>query len=375
MKLSTIRPSSAYRVFACPGSAQKEQWVHDTLGKPKASVYAQEGINAHALAEKVIDSQRHKECITFVSLEDITDGLIPYFDYVNAKLKEGYKILGVESLSIITPLNMRGTSDLVMHKQDEKNNDLLIIDLKYGQGVKVSAINNPQLAIYAYGEVHKRGYADVSTRITMSIVQPRLQHISESTIIFYELDQLINAQYKPKVTLATSKEPTLVTGAHCQFCDYKPHCEALQEDTLKVARKAFSSNQQTVELSNAEIDELLDKKLAIVNFYKSLEETAFNRLKLDSDSLSSVKLVFKKAKRMWKFSGITLEKQLKKLKLLKKQYTTTDIKSVAKLTKEFKDKDFSNLIAESTNELTIALSSDKRKQQTFLKIEDHSEAA
>ena len=87
-----------------------------------------------------------------------------------------------------------GTADAVIIA----DGTMEIIDFKYGKGVKVSAFENPQMMIYALGAYQQFSFEYNIQRVRMTIVQPRIDNLSE-----YELgavDLLAWARYalKPK---------------------------------------------------------------------------------------------------------------------------------------------------------------------------------
>lgn len=65
--------------------------------------------------------------------------------------------------------------------------ELQVHDLKYGQGVRVDAQQNPQLRLYGLGALYEFGLLMDFTRVRMVIHQPRLDHVSEEVISVEEL--------------------------------------------------------------------------------------------------------------------------------------------------------------------------------------------
>jgi hypothetical protein len=63
-----------------------------------------------------------------------------------------------------------GTGDAVILRGDE----IIVIDLKFGRGVEVSAIDNPQLMLYGLGALEKFGLLGDFKRVRMVISQPRI---------------------------------------------------------------------------------------------------------------------------------------------------------------------------------------------------------
>jgi hypothetical protein len=100
----------------------------------------------------------------------------------------------------------KGTADAVVIKGAERN--LTVVDLKYGMGVEVSAIENPQLMLYALGAYEMYGVlADFET-VSMYIHMPRLNYVSEYHISVAEL-----LQFGGSVQLAAAKVEEAVNCA------------------------------------------------------------------------------------------------------------------------------------------------------------------
>ena len=155
-----LSPSSSHRWLKCTPSALLESYEPG-----EASVYAQEGTEAHALAElklrykyKYISQQQYEtEFNSFVNNSEYYNSEFEeYVDvYVNevSKIFENNiynKIVLEEKVYFedIVP-NGSGTSDCILIGDDT----IHIIDLKFGKGVKVLAEDNPQLRLYALGAV------------------------------------------------------------------------------------------------------------------------------------------------------------------------------------------------------------------------------
>ena len=54
-----------------------------------------------------------------------------------------------------------------------------VIDFKYGKGVRVSAVDNEQMKIYALGAYLMHCFEYGINRVRMTIVQPRIDNLSE----------------------------------------------------------------------------------------------------------------------------------------------------------------------------------------------------
>lgn len=177
-----LSPSSAGRWIPCPASVALTRDAED-----ESSEFADEGTAAHELAAmaltagndaaaylgriiKVEDTGRE-----FEVTPDMAGFVQVYLDIVRGIPGE----LMVEQRLPITPITGEpdafGTSDAVILAGDE----LVIVDLKYGRGVKVEAEDNEQLGIYALAALLEYEFLGDFKRARMMIVQPRLGHVSE----------------------------------------------------------------------------------------------------------------------------------------------------------------------------------------------------
>lgn len=194
---ATLSPSSASRWLHCPGSVALHAQVEDT-----GSTFAAEGTAAHFLAEKCLTQGANAESfidmvivvhdygtdfevsligvgvcnpIRFTVGDEMAGNVQQYVDYVRSIPGE----LMVEQRLSISHLtgeeNSFGTSDAVVLAGDE----IVIIDLKYGRGVKVDAERNEQLAIYALAALREFEFLGEFKRARLVIHQPRLGHVSE----------------------------------------------------------------------------------------------------------------------------------------------------------------------------------------------------
>ena len=93
-----------------------------------------------------------------------------------------------------------GTADAIILAEDQ----ITIVDLKYGLGVKVYAENNEQLMLYALGAVQKYSEGRSIKSVRMIIVQPRLSHISDWTISIDDLNHFADEVRKTASVALTS---------------------------------------------------------------------------------------------------------------------------------------------------------------------------
>ena len=104
---------------------------------------------------------------------------------------------------------------------------LPVIDLKYGKGVQVSAVGNPQMLLYALGALAQFGMIYSIDKVRMVIFQPRLENTSIDEISVDELVTWGREVVAPRAELAIKGEGELNAGDWCQFCSHAPQCSAL----------------------------------------------------------------------------------------------------------------------------------------------------
>lgn len=234
-----LSPSAAHRWLHCTPSMWLARNEDD-----QGSDYAREGTLAHAHAAKVLKDYLQQptpeEDAEIAQLADYESGEMAehvqtYTDYVLSRHTEAPSTLIVEKrydLGAYVP-EAFGTSDATIIRDGE----LEICDLKYGKGVRVDADDNPQLKIYALGALdYFAADYDIHT-VRVTIVQPRLDHLSTWTISTEELQRWAREVLQPAAALASKGDGEACAGDWCKFCRVKPKCKALAQyaaDTLKM---------------------------------------------------------------------------------------------------------------------------------------------
>ena len=149
-----------------------------------------------------------------------------------------------------------------------------VIDLKYGQGVPVSAEGNPQLRLYAAGAwaAYEMLY-DIDT-IQMTICQPRLDSISTSTIAVKNLLQWLDEEVRPKADQAWAGAGEFTPGEHCRFCNGLTRCRAIADHNLELAKFEF---KDAADLSIDEIAEILGRTDLLTMWVKAIGDYALEQ--------------------------------------------------------------------------------------------------
>lgn len=236
-----LSASGAHRWLSCTPSARLELEFDDSSGEA-----ALEGTAAHNLSEYKlrlalnIKSEKPVSPYDSKEMEDYTDG---YVEFVLEALEEAKKKCKDPLILIEQRLDFSGyvpegfgTGDTVI----VADNILHIIDFKYGQGVLVSAEDNPQMKLYALGALAQfDGIYDVDT-VAMTIYQPRRENVSTAYISKEELLEWAEEVLKPKAEIAFKGEGNYCPGEWCQFCRAAVKCRARAEAKTKLAKFEFA---------------------------------------------------------------------------------------------------------------------------------------
>lgn len=112
-----------------------------------------------------------------------------------------------------------------------------VIDFKYGKGVRVSAVDNEQMKIYALGVYLKHSFEYRIDRVRMTIIQPRIDNLSEFEMSIPDLLKWADEVLRPKAVEAFSNHGKQNPGEWCQFCKVKCGCKALAEKCTSIAHE------------------------------------------------------------------------------------------------------------------------------------------
>lgn len=263
-----LSASGAKRWLACTPSARLE----DKFPK-QTSKYAQEGTLAHETAEKILTALiegRKRPPFKRPELKEIVKELEPYITYVmdlyNELNEDGGAVIFLETkvdFSEYVPEGF-GTGDVIIIAGDT----LHIIDLKYGKGVAVSAIDNPQLRLYGIGALKE--YEDIYDleKVVMHIAQPRLDSFSHEELTCEELETWAIEDVKPRAQMAYEGKGEFVTGKHCQFCRASAVCRKRFEHYTEITK--LQKENPEVLANNGELATIVREAKNIENWLKEV---------------------------------------------------------------------------------------------------------
>ena len=232
-----LSPSASHRWLHCTAAPRLEEGIKD-----EGSDYAAEGTLAHAYcAMKLkeflgLPTDGEKEEIAALQEKYGTGEMSEYTDtyatIVLEKFNAARAVTPDAQLLVETRLDFSdyvpeafGTADAIIIA----DGTMEIIDFKYGKGVKVSAVENPQMMIYALGAYARFAFEYRIDNLRATIVQPRIDNLSEYEITVEELTSWASNVLTPAAEKAYKGEGPQTPGSWCQFCKVKNRCRALAD--------------------------------------------------------------------------------------------------------------------------------------------------
>ena len=232
-----LSPSAAHRWLHCTAAPALESRVEDS-----GSTYAEEGTLAHAYCALKLKRFLHRD--TSGEEAEIDELHDRYYSGEMDEYTDTYQSIVLEKYNTARALTRDarllvearlsferympeafGTADAVVIADGMME----VIDFKYGKGVKVSAWENPQMKIYALGAYEAYSDEYRIDRVRMTIVQPRIDNLSEFEMDVDDLLAWAENDLKPKAREAFSGHGRQEPGDWCRFCKVKSVCRALTD--------------------------------------------------------------------------------------------------------------------------------------------------
>ncbi|WP_276757619.1 DUF2800 domain-containing protein, partial [Veillonella seminalis] len=277
-KHALLSASSSYRWLRCTPSARLEQQFED-----EQSPYAAEGTKAHALAETLLNrllfdmNYDESEAEPENYSREMSEAVSQYVDICMEKANEARKRSADAEIMVEARLDYSewapegfGTGDMVIVADEV----LEVVDLKYGKGVPVSAINNSQMRLYALGAYAAYGLLYDIKKVKMTIVQPRLDSVTTDSMAIEDL-LAWGETVKPVAKKAFEGEGDCVAGSHCGFCKVRHLCRALADTCLEEFYKM--GGKKTNLLMDSEVAHILDMYPVIKRWLEDVNDYAIQK--------------------------------------------------------------------------------------------------
>lgn len=262
-----LSPSSSSRWLNCTPSARLAETAEN-----KSSVYAEEGTLFHEICEyclaqwnagvwepdpfgEELPELKDDHLMHPLFKQEMFKHARNYCDFVmnenyNLEKSDGAcKMLLEEKVDIseYAP-ECFGSVDCQLVGRDT----LIVIDLKYGEGVKVYAERNTQMMLYALGAI--KGKPSIKT-IRLVIAQVRLNHFDVWKISANDLLQWADKVLKPTAKKAFAGKGEQKLGDWCGFCPVKAQCRKQYEAVVN----DFDRYEYPELLTEDEICDLIEK--------------------------------------------------------------------------------------------------------------------
>jgi hypothetical protein len=362
--------------MVCHGSVALEAPFPDS-----SSQFAAEGTLAHEVASECLISDADPAMLIgkpatvdgfeFTIDQSMVDHVKDYMSLVRAYAKGGEllveKRVGIGHLT--GEEGAGGTSDAIIIKGTE----IIIVDLKYGMGVRVDANENPQLMIYALGALNEYDIlADFDT-VTMVIHQPRLNHVSEYSITVEQL-LAFSDDVRKSANLVRGDNAALVPGEkQCRFCKAKASCPALSAEVSEAVGGVADlsdfadlvAQDITSETSDNYLPVAMSKVELVEQWCKAIRAETERRL-LAGEPVTGYKLVAgRTGNREWRDAAAVEDMMKKTFRMRDDQVYDQKLISPTKAEKVFKEnpKRWANLqeqIVRGEGKPSVAPATDKR---------------
>ena len=355
-----LSASSAHRWLACPPSAVAAEAYEN-----EGTDYTREGTLAHEVAEIIARRrvpQLYPDIDTYELPEEHTQEMIDcaegYADYIQEQTKSDSATILLEQRVDFSPWVPEGfgTADCIIIQGDTMD----VIDYKYGKGVAVSAVDNPQMKLYGLGALNDYGFAYDIQKVRLHIYQPRMNNVSVDELTAFELFAWAESTVKPTAAKAAQGKGKYNPGEHCRFCPHAGRCRTLTK-TCKEYVETHGMKASVEVLAPWEVAEVLRMEPLVSLWLKRVKEQALTTL-LNGGEVPGYKAVAGRGTRAWK-DELEVAATLSSV-YSQEEYTKTELLSPAAMEKAIGKKKVAELleglIETRTGSPTVAPETDKR---------------
>lgn len=378
--------SGAKRWLSCPPSAMLNAKAME--GKEEeSSVFAQEGTVAHELAEAKVRKmanevlgelkgdtarrRRHNRLINKIKKdnaeffnEEMDEATDTYVSIIEEKFNEALSRSPDAEIFVEQKIDYSrwvpdgwGTADCAIIADGR----IEVIDLKYGKGIPVSAIDNPQIRLYSLGAYELNSMLYDIDSVGMTIIQPRLDSVSTESMSITDLVKWAEDEVVERAEQAAQGIGEFCAGEHCRWCAVKATCKARANYMLELAKLDF---RDPALLTNKELTEVYLKGQDLAKWVKDVLEWMQARAE-EGVKFDGFKLVEGRSTRKISDPDELVEK-LREMSYEDKQLFDKKLKSLTALEKLVGKKAFAehmgDLIIKPAGKPTLVPESDKRPE-------------
>jgi hypothetical protein len=183
-----------------------------------------------------------------------------------------------------------------------------IVDYKNGAGVFVEVEDNPQFMYYAFGflqELQRESFPEGIEKdfpVNIHVVQPRIEWMEPIRTWSTTAGYILKWAYETLIPRMSEvhKENEFSAGEWCRFCPAKLACPLLKG----MMHAAATTNPAWIKDAPADVLGQEYLQISIVKMYlKAVEDEAYSRL-MAGRTVTGLKLVDKRANRIWKEDAI-----------------------------------------------------------------------
>ena len=354
-KHAKYSPSQLSRIIACPGSVFMSEGIEQLPTSP----YAAEGTMLHSYIEQYIDSNTMPDVRTDykVLLERCMDYLTSIRDSNSAIFTEMYMISAVET-------DVAGTADVVMI--NPTTSAAHIVDWKFGGGVHVAVLDNPQFLAYAWLLLEK--FPSIN-QVTVHVAQPRLDNFDYQTMTREYVDNWYKSVLSPALRTAERIDNPVLRPSldACRWCRANAVCPARHAQVNQQAAEAFAmyADIEAQRVDHKKIAEFYAKIPSLENAIKAVKYYVRTQCYLKgAEVIPGYKVVQGRGSRKWSVSSDRVIQFMEQKGIDAGELFDADLKSVAaieKLVKGLKtDPEFNKLYHTEYGAASIVPASDPR---------------
>ena len=345
--------STAKRVMACPGSVA----LVNKMPKPPSSEHADRGTLLHDVIAEIlgkdlpwaqfIGTKYNDQVLTQELFDEKIAVALALLDEIDPHKRLEYEVETRVGFGDLLP-GVFGSTDLVGRIGDRA----IVLDWKFGNGVVVTAEENPQLMFYAAAcmRTEEAAWAFAgATEVELIIVQPpviRRWVTTKERIKQFEQELVL------AVKAAQQPDAKLQHGDHCRWCAGKPICPKM----TGAVDRALQTQLQEIDVDT--LGRYLKNAELLEDWIKDLRGLAMQLLE-KSLPVPGYKLVAKQARRQW----INEQEAADALKFLNMEPYKQELISPAQAEKELKKRKLAlpdNLVQSVSSGTTMAPESDPR---------------